>query len=210
MKNDKLFNIMIVIALIIDLTIFGFLIYKNVKLESRVKLLEDEIFRLATKLEEQGRNIPEIEETYVDDNKNSGSKEGLSQDKQDFNNAYDNAADNLDENVFLIDVKNYGTDNKEIKITKAQAKTIAQKGFEESKSRIAGEGADNEESEIIELKEISPNNYFTRHFYEYSEIYTEIKRQAYVVTRENEMGNGISIYVDATTGLIIGGEAFGD
>ena len=27
---------------------------------------------------------------------------------------------------------------------------------------------------------------------------------------QNDMGNGISIYVDVTTGLIIGGEAFGD
>ena len=71
MKKDKLYNIMIVIALIIDLTIFGFLIYKNAKLESRVKLLEDEIFRLATKLEEQGRNIPEIDEIYVNENKNN-------------------------------------------------------------------------------------------------------------------------------------------
>lgn len=71
MKKDKLYNIMIVIALIIDLTIFGFLIYKNAKLESRVKLLEDEIFRLATKLEEQGRNISEIDEIYVNENKNN-------------------------------------------------------------------------------------------------------------------------------------------
>ena len=28
--------------------------------------------------------------------------------------------------------------------------------------------------------------------------------------KEIEIGNGISIYVDVTTGLIIGGEAFGD
>ena len=41
-------------------------------------------------------------------------------------------------------------------------------------------------------------------------VYKDIKRNAYVVKRENDMGNGIKIYVDATTGLIIGGDAFGD
>ena len=34
--------------------------------------------------------------------------------------------------------------------------------------------------------------------------------EAFVVTRENEMGNGIKIYIDPTTGLIVGGEAYGD
>ena len=41
-------------------------------------------------------------------------------------------------------------------------------------------------------------------------IYKEISRKCYIIQRENDMGNGISIYVDVTTGLIIGGEAFGD
>ena len=40
--------------------------------------------------------------------------------------------------------------------------------------------------------------------------YTNIKRKAYVVTKENNMGNGVMVYVDVTTGLIIGGAAFGD
>lgn len=221
MKKDNIYNIMLVIALIIDLTIFGCLIYKTIKLEDRVEFLEDEIFRLATKLEEQGSNISEIEETQANDNEvndnqiienqiSNNLKDSPSQAKQDFNAAYDESVDNLDETVFLVDVENYASNNSEIKITKSQAKLIAQKGFDESKSRIAGEGADNEESETIELKDVSPNNYFTRHFYEYDEVYTEIKRKSYAVTRKNEMGNGITIYVDATTGLIIGGEAFGD
>lgn len=226
MKKDNIYNIMLVIALIIDLTIFGCLIYKTIKLEDRVEFLEDEIFRLATKLEDQGNNISEIEENQASESKTSDNqiienqisntqesnnlKDSPSQAKQDFNAAYDESVDNLDETVFLVDVENYASNNSEIKITKSQAKLIAQKGFDESKSRIAGEGADNEESETIELKDVSPNNYFTRHFYEYDEVYTEIKRKSYAVTRKNEMGNGITIYVDATTGLIIGGEAFGD
>ena len=36
------------------------------------------------------------------------------------------------------------------------------------------------------------------------------KRNCYVITRENDIGNGISILVDVTTGIIIGGYAFGD
>ena len=34
--------------------------------------------------------------------------------------------------------------------------------------------------------------------------------KAYVVTRENEMGCGIKIYIDPTTALIVGGDAYGD
>ena len=42
--------------------------------------------------------------------------------------------------------------------------------------------------------------------------YSPEKQRAisYVITKENSMGNGVSIYVDTDTGLIIGGEAFGD
>ena len=33
--------------------------------------------------------------------------------------------------------------------------------------------------------------------------------KAYVVTRENEMGCGIKIYIDPSTALIVGGSAYG-
>ena len=66
------------------------------------------------------------------------------------------------------------------------------------------------DSQRIKIEEVSPNNYFTRKDREYDKTYSNITRKAYIVTRENDMGNGISIYVDATTGLIIGGRAFGD
>ena len=42
------------------------------------------------------------------------------------------------------------------------------------------------------------------------EVYQNILRKCYVFTRENDMGCGSSVYVDVTTGLIIGGECFGD
>ena len=87
---------------------------------------------------------------------------------------------------------------------------MAQKGFEESKKRIAGEGADDKDSETVKIEQINANNYFTRLSDQSDKIYKEISRKCYIIQRENDMGNGISIYVDATTGLIIGGEAFGD
>lgn len=126
--------------------------------------------------------------------------------QKDFNEA----VNQLDKNVFLTDFENYSWASNEVKITENEAKEIAQKGFEESWRRIAGEGVDNIESQRIVMREESPNNYFTRYYFDGDKIYTDIKRNCYVVTRTNEMGNGISIYVDSNTGLIIGGEAFGD
>ncbi len=112
--------------------------------------------------------------------------------------------------AFVTDFDNYSPSSNEVIISESKAKEIAQIGFEESKKRIAGEGADDVASQRIKIEEVSPNNYFTRKDREYDKTYTNIKRKAYIVTRENDMGNGISIYVDATTGLIIGGRAFGD
>ena len=117
---------------------------------------------------------------------------------------------NLDESVFLLDFDNYNPGNNETKISEVKAKQIAQKGFDESKKRIAGEGADDTASEKVKVDQISPNNYFTRYGREYDKTYTNIKRKCYIISRENDMGNGIRIYVDASTGLIIGGTAYGD
>lgn len=119
------------------------------------------------------------------------------------------AIDNLDKSVFVTDPENYAPDSDEVKITEKQAQKIAKKGFEESKSRIAGEGADNIDSETVVLESRVANNYFTRYGTEGNKSYST-PRKCYVITRTNEMRNGISIYVDATTGLIIGGDAFGD
>ena len=112
--------------------------------------------------------------------------------------------------VFLKGFENYSPSSNEVIISESKAKEIAQIGFEESKKRIASEGADDVDSQRIKIEEVSPNNYFTRKDREYDKTYSNITRKAYIVTRENDMGNGISIYVDATTGLIIGGRAFGD
>ncbi|MBP3801127.1 MAG: hypothetical protein J6I85_03715, partial [Clostridia bacterium] len=75
---------------------------------------------------------------------------------------------------------------------------------------ISEEGASNKETERVQIREESPNNYFTRYIYDGDKIYMNKKRKCYVITRENDIGNGISILVDVTTGIIIGGYAFGD
>ena len=110
----------------------------------------------------------------------------------------------------MTDFGTYKPNNKSKGLTNKQISEIAQKGFEESAKRIAGEGASNKETERIKLEEIIPNNYFTRKNRQSNTKYQELKMNAYVVTRENDMGCGIKIYIDPTTALIVGGEAYGD
>ena len=116
----------------------------------------------------------------------------------------------IDINYFLVDAENYFPESNTITITEERAKEIAQIGFIESANRIAGEGTENVESERVSIEEKLPNNYFTRYYYEGDKVFKTSVRNCFVVTRENDMGCGVSIYVDANTGLIIGGEAFGD
>ncbi len=123
---------------------------------------------------------------------------------------YNEMAENLDESIYLTDFDNYNIDSNEVKISEEKAKEIAEIGFQESATRIAAEGVRDTEKEYIEIREVSPNNYFIRKYNEATDVYTNIKRKAYVVIKENNMGNGVMVYVDVTTGLIIGGSAFGD
>lgn len=122
----------------------------------------------------------------------------------------ENMIDNLDETIFLKDFENYSPDNNNVVISEEKAKQIAEKGFEESAKRIASEGITDTYSSYEKIEEVSPNNYFTAKDGEYNKSYTNIKRKAYIFTKENNMGCGVSIYVDVTTGLIIGGACFGD
>ena len=48
------------------------------------------------------------------------------------------------------------------------------------------------------------------YYYQSNELYDKIKRKCYAIQRENDMGCGVTIYVDVTTGWIIAGRAFGD
>ncbi len=123
---------------------------------------------------------------------------------------YNEMAENLNESIYLTNFENYNITSNEVKISEEKAKEIAEVGFQESAIRIAREGVRDTEKEYIDIREVSPNNYFTRKYNEAMDVHTNIKRKAYVVTKENNMGNGVMIYVDVTTGLIIGAEAFGD
>lgn len=129
---------------------------------------------------------------------------------KEFIDYYDKDIENLDLNYFVKDFENYKSGDKSKNLTNSQISEIAEAGFKESAKRIAGEGASNKESERITTEEIIPNNYFTRGYSEKQVMYNNLKMNAYVVTRENEMYCGIKIYIDPTTGLIVGGEAFGD
>ena len=137
-----------------------------------------------------------------------GSSSEVSYDN--FDKEYDEAVENLDPIFFATDFENYKQNDSDMYLTNREVSGIAEKGFEESSKRIAGEGADNKESETIKKEEIVPNNYFTRKYNEPDKTYQGLKMEAFVVTRENEMGNGIKVYIDPTTGLIVGGKAFGD
>ena len=77
-------------------------------------------------------------------------------------------------------------------------------------SRIASEGVTDTVSESVVIDEVVANNFFTRKYNQGDKSYTNIKRKAYIFKKENYMGNGVNVYVDVNSGLIIGGRAFGD
>lgn len=84
---------------------------------------------------------------------------------------------------------------------------IADKGFEEAK-RICG--AYDKSTQVITEEKVIPNNFFTRKISEGDNQYAE-KIDAYVFTRVDDMKlNGVKVYVDKRTGMIVGGAAFGD
>ena len=207
MKKEKIYKIIIYIAIMLDLIIFGSLIYSNRNLKKELNTLSNEILKLENRLENQGSQLYEVD-TKIS---NTIAKKEKAEKQQEYENNPNNiAVKNLDKNIFLTDFENYKPENNDVKIPESKAKEIAQNGFEESKKRIAGEGADDKDSETVKIEQIKANNYFTRLSDQSDKIYKEILRKCYIIQRENDMGNGISIYVDVTTGLIIGGEAFGD
>ena len=197
---------------------------KNLIINSNIELCVEK--------QELYTGIPEIYQEEKDDssiipnneinNSNVASNEASSNMNNESSNADNNslsielqkenneAINNLDKKFFLTDFENYFPESNEVKISETEAKKIAEKGFAESAKRIAGEGVENKESETIKIEAKLPNNYFTRYYYEGDKVYKTSVRNCYVVTRKNEMGCGVSIYVDVATGLIIGGEAFGD
>lgn len=207
MNKEKILKIIVATAIIIDLIIFGSLLYNNKQLKKEIAYLKYNYKELQDSVSAQRENVSYITSKIdemaelLDDEKKQ---------KMNESDPYYEAINNLDNTIFLIDFENYAPNDNDIKITEKEAKEIAQKGFEESKSRIAREGTDDVDSETIKIEEVVANNYFTRYYYQGNQTYDNIKRNCYTIQRQNSMGCGVTIYVDATTGLIVGGRAFGD
>lgn len=206
MNKERYLKIIVGMAIIIDLIIFGGLLYSNNRLKQEISNLKHDYKELQNSVLLQKENISNLKAS-VDETVEFVNKE--KEQKKIEDDPYYKAVNNLDNTIFLIDFKNYAPDNNDIKIEERKAKEIAQKGFEESK-RIASEGTDDINSETVKIEEVTANNYFTRYYYQGNETYDKIKRNCYAIQRENDMGCGVTIYVDVTTGLIIAGEAFGD
>lgn len=84
---------------------------------------------------------------------------------------------------------------------------IAEIGFAEADTiGTSGEKS----SQVVRIEEKIANNFFTMDYGCKQEIYKNIVRKCYVFIREDSLGKGSMVFVDVTTGLIIGGECFGD
>ena len=121
---------------------------------------------------------------------------------------YDEQVDNLDENIFVKDFDSFSNEytNSSSSITEDQAKEIANTAFDEA-SRIAGSYDKN--SQTCKIQNVHPNNFFTRKSNETDSVLPN-EVTAYFFSREDEIGNGVTVYIDNKLGKVIGGEAFGD
>ena len=130
-------------------------------------------------------------------------KQNLEELKTKFNERVANRSDK----IFLKDFENYKPENNDIKISQSEAEKIAEIGFEEADT-IGTSGE--KDSQVVRIEEKIANNFFTMDYSCKHELYNNIVRKCYVFVREDSLGNGAMVFVDVTTGLIIGGECFGD
>ena len=127
--------------------------------------------------------------------------------REDWKKTFDERVENRSDTIFLKDFENYNPGSSEIKITQKEAEKIADIGFEEAGT--IGEAGE-KENQIVHIDEVYANNFFTMDHNCISKMYSNIRRKCYIFSRENEIGNGSLVYIDVTTGLIIGGQCFGD
>lgn len=129
-------------------------------------------------------------------------------DRGNFETEFDEQVDNLDPQIFVKDFDCFYEEYQSAtgKITQEQAEEIAEVGFKEAE-RLVGE-YDEATQECREI-EVTPNNFFTRKYREGDET-ARYRVQGYAISRQDEMGNGVQIYVDKRLGKIIGASAFGD
>ena len=126
----------------------------------------------------------------------------------EFKTKYDEAVENLDTNIFVTDFDEFYQEYQASTntITQEEAEKIAEKGFEEAE-RVVGNY--DKTTQMCEEMEVNPNNFFTRKTDERDET-AQYKVDVYSFLREDDMGNGVRIYVDKRLGKIIGASAFGD
>ena len=126
----------------------------------------------------------------------------------ELNTKYDEAVENLDTNIFVTDFDEFYQEYQASTntITQEEAEKIAEKGFEEAE-RVVGNY--DKTTEKCEETEVYPNNFFTRKIEERDET-SQYKIEVYSFLREDEMGNGVQIYIDKRLGKIVGASAFGD
>lgn len=204
-------KIILTLAVIADLVIFGVLIFNVYTLRKEINFIRNKYSDLETKMEYLEKDYYDVKAKQDELEKNTSSNINAEPISEDFWKEYDKQVDSLDKTLFVTDFKIYKPKDTDMNLTKKEISGIAENGFKESAARIAGEGAENKASEKIEeLDEIIPNNYFTRKYRESDEIYKDLKTHGYKVTRTNDIGNGVYVYIDKTTGLIVGGGAFGD
>lgn len=129
-------------------------------------------------------------------------------DREAFETEYDEQVDNLSTQIFVKDFDGFYQEYQKAtgEISQDRAEEIAEVGFEEAE-RVVGEYP--KDTQICREIEVRPNNFFTRKYTEGDQM-AQYTVQVYAVSRQDEMGNGVQIYVDKKLGKIIGASAFGD
>lgn len=128
--------------------------------------------------------------------------------RENFETEYDKKVDNLNTQIFVKDFDSFYKEyqNETGEISQERAEEIVEVGFEEAE-RVVG-NYDKETQECTEI-EVRPNNFFTRKYSEGDKM-EQYTVQVYAFSRQDDMGNGVQIYVDKRLGKIVGARAFGD
>ena len=96
MEKEKLYKKIFIIAVIIDLIIFGSLLYCNRKLKNEVNALSGKILNIENRIEKQEYQIKEVDKKISNNIAESG-KEDKQQEYE--NNSNNVAVKNLDKNI---------------------------------------------------------------------------------------------------------------
>ena len=126
----------------------------------------------------------------------------------EFQTKYNEAVENIDTETFVTNFDEFYNQYQASTntITQEKAEEIAEKGFKEAERVV---GSYDKSTQMCEEMEVNPNSFFIRKTDERDET-AQYKVDVYSFLREDDMGNGVRIYVDKRLGKIIGASAFGD